>query len=121
MFSPQYSIWLVGIAAVCLTGANSRMQTPAVLVAVAAVLTQAIFPPLYTELIYGEVLPAALQTARIVLVVTAMVLALRSIWRGAGGPRRSAPGIRIPASSSIVNRAEISSQRQERSIQARPA
>lgn len=121
VFSPQYSIWLVGIAAVCLTGANSRMQTPAVLVAVAAVLTQAIFPPLYTELIYGEVLPAALQTARIVLVVTAMVLALRSIWRGAGGPRRSAQASGSRPSSSIVNRAEISSQRQERSIQARPA
>ncbi len=84
VFSPQYSIWLVGIAAACLATYGSAMRVPVVLICVAAALTQVIFPPLYTELLGGAPLATALQVVRIVLIVLATVLALRSVARGQG-------------------------------------
>jgi len=81
VFSPQYSIWLLGLAAVCLATPHTRMRWPAALICAAAVLTQAIYPPLYTELINGEAFASALQVTRVALVVAACVLAIGSIVR----------------------------------------
>ncbi len=81
VFSPQYSIWLVGVAAVCLATPGTRMRGPAALVCAAAVVTQAIYPPLYTELINGDDLASALQVIRIALVVAATALAVASVVR----------------------------------------
>lgn len=117
VFSPQYSIWLVGIGAVCLVSSRTRMRLPVLLVSVAAVITQAIYPPLYAELIAGFPGATALQAARIGLVVTAMVLALRAVLGNQG--REPASG--STPSSSIDSRAEMRSQPQASSIQARPA
>ena len=117
VFSPQYSIWLVGIGAVCLASNRTRMRLPVPLVCVAAVITQAIYPPLYAELIGGFPGATALQTARIGLVVTAMVLALRAVL---GAQGRATTSGSTP-SSSADSRAEMRSQPQASSIQARPA
>lgn len=82
VFSPQYSIWLLGILAVCLGARGSRMGLPAGLVAVAALIAQALFPPLYPELIAGDPGAAWLQISRISLVVAATVVALIRVLRG---------------------------------------
>ncbi|MDQ1247679.1 MAG: hypothetical protein QG597_2050 [Actinomycetota bacterium] len=117
VFSPQYSIWLVGIGAVCLTSARTRMRLPVLLVSLAAVITQVIYPPLYAELIAGFPLATTLQVARIALVVAALAIALRRVL--GAQPAATSSGSR-PASSS-ESRSEITSQPQNSSIQALPA
>lgn len=110
VFSPQYSIWLVGIAAVCLAAARTTMTRPVLLICLAAVITQAIYPPLYTELINSDPWATALQTLRIGLVLAATVLALRAVLLGARRQPRDASGS-SPASKTL-SRSEMSSQRQ---------
>lgn len=99
VFSPQYSIWLVGIAAACLATYGSAMRVPVVLICVAAALTQVIFPPLYTELLGGAPLATTLQVVRVVLIVLATVVALRSVARGPGSA--VAARIRINAGEKV--------------------
>ncbi len=81
VFSPQYSIWLLGILAVCLGTRGSRMRLPAGLVAAAAIIAQILFPPLYPQFIGGNPGAAWLQIARITLVVAATVIALVRVLR----------------------------------------
>ncbi|MFI0431724.1 MAG: glycosyltransferase 87 family protein [Candidatus Nanopelagicales bacterium] len=101
VFSPQYSIWLLGVLAVCLGVRGTRMGLPAALVVAAAVLAQVIFPPLYPLLIGGDPGVAWLQVTRIVLVVTATVVALVRVLRTSTGRRAStAPSAPAQASAS---------------------
>ena len=82
VFSPQYTIWLLGIGALCLVDARSLVRTPVLLVAAAAVVTQVLYPWGYGALLGGEPLMTALQTIRIVLVVVAAVWAgYRICWQ----------------------------------------
>jgi hypothetical protein len=99
VFSPQYSIWLVGIAAACLATPRSAMRIPTAMVCAAALLTQAIFPPLYTELIHGAPGATALQVLRIALVVIATVLAVASVVRR--GESAVGRGVRIDAGQEV--------------------
>lgn len=71
VFSPQYSIWLLGLGALCLVAPGSRLRTPVLLVAAAAVIAQVLYPWGYGRLLAGEPVLVALQTLRIALVVTA--------------------------------------------------
>lgn len=69
VFSPQYSVWLLGLGALCLV--SGRLHGPVWLVAGAAVVTQAIYPVGYGWLLAGEPLLVALQVLRLALVVAA--------------------------------------------------
>lgn len=85
VFSPQYAIWFLGIAAACLVIAQgTKMKIPIGLLICATLLSQVIFPPLYTPYIGGEFWPVAAQTARILAVLLAtcwsMAVVLRSAW-----------------------------------------
>lgn len=75
VFSPQYSVWLLGLGVLALVTPGSVVRLPVVLVAVAAVLAQLIYPMLYGSMLAGDVLAVALQTLRIGLVVAAVVIA----------------------------------------------
>ncbi|WFE20665.1 MYXO-CTERM domain-containing protein [Solwaraspora sp. WMMD937] len=44
VLSPQYLLWLLGLAAVCLTRRDTTQRAPALLIVVATVLTSAYFP-----------------------------------------------------------------------------
>ncbi len=69
VFSPQYSVWLLGLGVLCLV--TGRLHGPVWLVAVAAVVTQAIYPMGYGWLLAGDPGLVALQVLRLALVVVA--------------------------------------------------
>lgn len=117
VFSPQYMIWLLGIGAVCLVWRRTAMRVPVVLMLAAAAAAQILYPFAYSNLITGGVAATVLQALRIVLVVAASVLALRSVLTGRGYAS-SASG--STPSSRSDSRAEMRPHRQEDSIHARP-
>ncbi|MFV2087064.1 hypothetical protein [Micromonospora sp. LOL_021] len=51
VLSPQYLLWLLGLAAVCLTRRDTTQRPPALLIVVATVLTSAYFPWFYPDVI----------------------------------------------------------------------
>lgn len=73
VFSPQYSIWLLGLGTLCLVTPGSRVRVPVWLVAAAALLTQILYPSGYGWLLAGDPGLVAIQVVRIGLVVIALV------------------------------------------------
>nr|WP_199566233.1 glycosyltransferase family 87 protein [Streptomyces corynorhini] len=90
VISPQYLLWLVGLAAVCLTVRASRMAWPAGLVLAATAVTQLEFPLLFDQVVAGDPVGVALLFARNGLLVASAVCACRVLWR-ATVPRREGP------------------------------
>ncbi|MBJ3807412.1 DUF2029 domain-containing protein [Streptomyces flavofungini] len=90
VISPQYLVWLVGVAAVCLSSRGSRMVRPAVLVLTAAFVTFLEFPVWFGHVVASDAVGLALLVVRNGLLVAATVLACRGVWRGAV-PRGGAP------------------------------
>ena len=84
VLSPQYLVWLLGIAAVCLTGRDTLMRTPAWLVLGATSVTQLIFPLFYHTLRLGQVYSGLILLSRNAVLVVAAVLAVRALWRATG-------------------------------------
>ncbi|WP_433327536.1 glycosyltransferase 87 family protein [Spirillospora sp. CA-294931] len=92
VLSPQYLVWVVGVAAVCLTMRRTR-QRPAVAVLLAAIaLTQLEFPILWQGVRDGQAFPASVLILRNVLVLVATVLAVVAVWRD-GGEARDDPSV----------------------------
>lgn len=117
VFSPQYSVWLIGIGAACLVATRTRMGTPVVLISLAAVITQPIYPPLYSGLIGGDPLPTVLQTLRILLVVTATALAVYRVLGHQPAESPAADGASgSPPASNVESRSEMIGQRHVDSI-----
>ncbi|WP_438488430.1 glycosyltransferase 87 family protein [Streptomyces sp. S186] len=98
VISPQYLLWLVGLAAVCLTVRASRQALPAALVLPAAGLTLLEFPVGFADVVAGDTRGIALLVLRNGLLVAASLLACRRL-RTATAPGRSArpPGLPGPA------------------------
>ena len=69
VFSPQYSVWLLGLGVLCLV--TGRLHGPVWLVAVAALVTQVIYPMGYGWLLAGDPVLVSLQVLRLALVVVA--------------------------------------------------
>ncbi|MBO8201957.1 DUF2029 domain-containing protein [Streptomyces smyrnaeus] len=110
VLSPQYLVWLVGLAAVCLTLRASRQALPGWLVVVAAGLTQLEFPVWFADVVASEGKGVLVLAVRNVLLVVATVIAGVRLWRStvpraAGGTRpvrsaslpRSTAGVTAPA------------------------
>ncbi|MGY1435158.1 glycosyltransferase 87 family protein [Streptomyces reniochalinae] len=81
VLSPQYLIWLVGLAAVCLTLHTGRQALPAWLVLAATGLTQLEFPVWFTDVVGGEGPGLLALAVRNALLVAAAVLACARLWR----------------------------------------
>ncbi|MFD8739955.1 glycosyltransferase 87 family protein [Streptomyces sp. NPDC059618] len=81
VISPQYLVWLVGIAAVCLCFRASRMAVPACLVLVACFVTVLEFPVWFADVVGSTGLGITLLVLRNGLLVVASVLAARELWR----------------------------------------
>ena len=97
VISPQYLLWLVGLAAVCLVFRDSDMALPAGLVLLATAVTQAEFPFGFSHVVASDATGVALMAARNGLLVAATLTACRRLWRrtvpgdGAGPPRPADP------------------------------
>jgi Glycosyltransferase family 87 len=86
VLSPQYLIWLMGLAALCLAenGPGRRatvMATPAKLVMACVLVTQIEFPILFGEVMGHGVWGTSLVAARNTTLVVATVLAIKALWR----------------------------------------
>ncbi|MFJ2471902.1 glycosyltransferase 87 family protein [Streptomyces sp. NPDC087659] len=99
VISPQYMVWLLGLAAVCLAFRSSRMGLPALLVLVATGLTFLEFPVWFDKVVASDPLGIAVLAARNGLLVTATVLACRSLWTSTVAPRRRSGRRAVPARS----------------------
>ncbi len=81
VISPQYAVWLVGLAAVCHCFRTTRMRLPASLVLLACPLTLLEFPVYFDEVVTSTPLGMTLLFTRNALLLTAAVLAARALWR----------------------------------------
>ncbi|CAM5290530.1 hypothetical protein SRIMM317S_06515 [Streptomyces rimosus subsp. rimosus] len=97
VISPQYMIWLVGTAAVCMTLRASRMALPAFLVLLAAGATLLEFPVGFADVVTSQGPGVVMLTVRDALLVAASLTACRRLWRStATGPRRRRAGVARP-------------------------
>ncbi|MER6997761.1 glycosyltransferase family 87 protein [Streptomyces sp. NPDC000410] len=101
VISPQYLIWLVGTAAVCLAFRSSRMGLPAGLILVATGVTFLEFPIGFTQVVESSPLGIAMLVLRNGLLVAATLIACRRLWagtvpgaRGDGAQARAARPVR---------------------------
>ncbi|MET8657240.1 glycosyltransferase 87 family protein [Streptomyces griseus] len=95
VISPQYVVWLVGLAAVCLVFRGTAMTLPAVLVLVAAGVTLLEFPIGFGRVVASDAWGVTLLVVRNGLLVAASLIAARRLWRSTvpGRPgTEAAPG-----------------------------
>jgi hypothetical protein len=80
VISPQYTIWLVGLAAACMTVRAGVMALPAVLVLLATGLTTYEFPVHFADVVNSTDLGITLLVLRNGLLVAASLIACRRLW-----------------------------------------
>jgi len=78
VLSPQYLLWVTGLAAACLATGQTTQRPAALAVLAAAGLTQVIFPIEWPGLVYGSDAVTGVLAARNVLLIVAAAL---SCWR----------------------------------------
>jgi hypothetical protein len=81
VISPQYMLWLIGLAAVCMTLRASRMALPSVLVLAATGVTVLEFPLWFAHVVTSDWLGVLLLLVRNGLLVAAAVTACVRLWR----------------------------------------
>ncbi|MFG2333775.1 glycosyltransferase 87 family protein [Streptomyces sp. NPDC048604] len=99
VISPQYMIWLVGLAAVCLVYRSSAMRRPAYLVLAATAVTQFEFPVWFSHVVDSDPLGLLLLVVRNGLLVWASVAACRVLWRQTVTESPTAAAATVPAPS----------------------
>lgn len=111
VISPQYMLWLVGLAAAALVFRGSRMDRPAQLVLAATLVTCLEFPIWFSHVVASNALGLPLMLLRNGLLVAATVLACRILWRHtvsepAGAPHPLPTQRHVPAVKAAGNVAE---------------
>ncbi|MEU6241280.1 glycosyltransferase family 87 protein [Streptomyces sp. NPDC047024] len=106
VISPQYLVWLIGLAAVCLTYRSSRMGLPTALVLVASLVTVLEFPLGFIHVVTSDWYGVTLMFVRNGLLVTAGVCACRRLWRSTVPPAPVAP---VPPQSAPADEATVTS------------
>lgn len=81
VISPQYMIWLLGLAAVCLTSRHTTQRPVAWLIAAATAVSAVEFPVLYDDVIHSTWTGCALMAVRNGLLAAAAVLSFVRLWR----------------------------------------
>ncbi|WAU80137.1 glycosyltransferase 87 family protein [Streptomyces sp. Qhu-G9] len=97
VISPQYMVWLVGLAAVCLVFRGSRMGLPAGMVVVASFVTVLEFPVYFADVVASNSLGITLLVIRNGLLVAATVTAGTLLWRDTVSYADAAPAAGRPA------------------------
>lgn len=83
VLSPQYSVWIVGVAAVTFLDPASRVRTVVWLLAPSILVTQVLYPFGYGSFLDGAWWAVAVQVIRIALLLAATILGLWIIGRQA--------------------------------------
>ncbi|MFJ9814291.1 glycosyltransferase 87 family protein [Streptomyces sp. NPDC101151] len=86
VISPQYMIWLIGLAAVCLTSRHTSQRPVALLILAASALSSLVYPVFYREVIDGTWTGCLLMLARNGLLAAAAVMSFVRLWRSARPP-----------------------------------
>jgi hypothetical protein len=81
VISPQYMIWLLGLAAVCLTSRHTTQRPVAALIVAATAVSSVEFPVLYVDVIHSTWTGCALMVVRNGLLAAAAVLSFVRLWR----------------------------------------
>ncbi|MBV2355579.1 DUF2029 domain-containing protein [Streptomyces sp. J2-1] len=81
VISPQYLLWLLGLAAVCLCFTGSAMGGPALLVLAATALTALEFPSGFGHVVASDAYGLTLLFLRNGLLVAAGLWSARVLWR----------------------------------------
>jgi len=81
VYSPQFNTWLIGVAAAAMLAGATRLRRVTVVVIAVSLVTQAVYPWSATQLVTGESSGVITQVVRIVLLVTATVMAVVAIGR----------------------------------------
>ncbi len=89
VISPQYMVWLVGVAAVCLCFRATGMTLPAALVVIACLVTVLEFPVGFAHVVASDAYGMTLLFIRNGLLVIAAVTAALELWRTTVPPRRA--------------------------------
>ncbi|WP_438294276.1 glycosyltransferase 87 family protein [Streptomyces sp. HUAS TT7] len=90
VISPQYLLWLVGLAAVCLVFRRTPMTRPAQLVLAATGVTLLEFPVWFSHVVASDWVGVLLLVVRNGLLLTASLLACRRLWQSTS-PSRNLP------------------------------
>ncbi len=80
VISPQYLVWLLALAAVCLTFRTTTQRPVAVLLLPAAALTALAYPLLYVDVLLVTPVGCAVLVVRNGLLVAAALLSCRLLW-----------------------------------------
>ncbi|MFI1656057.1 glycosyltransferase family 87 protein [Streptomyces sp. NPDC020472] len=86
VISPQYMVWLIGLAAVCLTSRHTVMRPVALLLLPAAALSSLAYPVLYADVVDGTPTGLAVMVLRNGLLLAAALLAARRLWTSTAAP-----------------------------------
>jgi hypothetical protein len=100
VISPQYMVWLVGLAAVCLTSRHTVQRPVAVLIVAATAATAVVYPLLYDEVRACTWTGCALLLVRNGLLAAAAVLSFARLWRSSRPGRREAGPASEPGAGS---------------------
>ncbi|MGW3205149.1 glycosyltransferase 87 family protein [Streptomyces sp. NPDC001135] len=91
VISPQYLVWLIGLAAVCVSYRSSRMGAPALMVVAASFVTVLEFPLGFSHVVVSDRYGVLLMAVRNGLLVVASLSAARRLWRSTVPPAPAAP------------------------------
>ncbi|WP_404196522.1 glycosyltransferase 87 family protein [Streptomyces tauricus] len=97
VISPQYLVWLIGLAAVCLTSRHTTQRPVATLVVTAAAVSALAYPVLYDDVVACTWTGTLLMFVRNGLLVTAAGLSFHRLWTAARPPAGPRPTGTLPA------------------------
>ncbi|MFC4610113.1 glycosyltransferase 87 family protein [Streptomyces maoxianensis] len=90
VISPQYLVWLLGLAAVCLTSRHTTQRPVALVLLAASAVTALAFPTYYLDVMYGSALGITLMVVRNGLLVTAALLSCQRLWKATAATTHTA-------------------------------
>jgi hypothetical protein len=85
VFSPQFWVWIGGLAALALINKETKLKKVIVLLSISAFITQLIYPGQYVQLLSGDVFATLLQLIRVTLFVWALVLGTKLLLKPTSG------------------------------------
>ncbi|MFS8202646.1 glycosyltransferase 87 family protein [Streptomyces sp. CWNU-52B] len=100
VISPQYLVWLIGLAAVCLTSRHTTQRPVAALITVAAAVSSLAYPVLYDDVVACTWTGSLLMLVRNGLLVTAAGLSFHRLWTAGIRPAGTRPEETEPPSGS---------------------
>ncbi|MFF3873182.1 glycosyltransferase 87 family protein [Streptomyces sp. NPDC001978] len=99
VISPQYMVWLLGLAAVCLTSRHTTQRPVAVLVLAATAVSAVVYPTMYAEVVRCTWPGSLLMLLRNGLLASAAVLSYTRLRRSTRPtPAQTAPPVTEPRS-----------------------